>query len=114
MFEESIQTLEEFQGEQLDWLGASGEDVVHDVVVLDRLDSLPGALHKIDSVLDGGDVVGRHVEILLSELVHDRVQLDDGGVDSVRHQGGGRRADSEATGPGVSFQLCDGELSVLT
>ena len=76
---------------------------MHDVIVLNRLDCLPGALDEFGSVFDGGAVVGRHVEILLRELVHDRVQLHDGGVDPVRHQGGWRCANSEATGSRVSF-----------
>lgn len=94
VFQEVAQIVEEFDGEKLGWLGASGEDVVDDVVVLGRGGCLC-FLDEVGCVLDGGNVVWWKVEVLSCEFVHNWVNLNDGGLDAVLHQSSWGSPDSK-------------------
>jgi len=41
-------------------------------------------------------VIGRELEVLFCEVVHDGVDLDDGGVDAMGDKRSGRGADAQA------------------
>lgn len=93
-----METADEFVGEELDWFGAAGEDVVDDVVVLLQGWGILALLDEGVGVLDDGGVVDGEPEMVDCEFMDDRVDFDDCCVDAVRDQGAGGGADSEATG----------------
>jgi hypothetical protein len=97
VLKKGVEAADELVCEEFDWLGAAGEDVVDDVVVLHRALGL-GVVNEGARVFDDGGVVGWEAEVLAGELVHHRVDFDDGGVDAVADEGTGRGTNSEAAG----------------
>lgn len=97
--EKRVQVLEEFISEEGDGLSAAGEDIVDDVVILtDTLGFVDKTVGVAYGVFDDGGVVGWKLEVLGGELVDDRVDFDNGGVDAVGDESGGGGADAEAAG----------------
>ena len=94
-FQQHVQAGEEFGGEELDGLGAAGEDVVDDVVVGICFGGV-GGRDGVDRVADVVAVVRGEVEVFEGEFVDDRVEFNNGGVDAVVDQGRGSGADAEA------------------
>ena len=69
------------------WLCTPGENVVDDVVIFVVVYDL--RVHSIDvscCIFDDGCVGSWEVEILGCVFLHDRVNLDNGGVDAVGYQ----------------------------
>ena len=97
IFQKGVQTLQELDGEKIDGLRAAGEDVMHNVVVLGGRGFL-GATDEDRRIFNGGNVVGRKVKVFQSELVHDGVDLHDGGFDAVRDERSGSGTDAETAG----------------
>lgn len=93
--EQGGQLADEVEGEELDRLGAAGEDVVHDVVEAGGgcLGQGCGVAH---GVLQHRRAVLLEVKVLDGEVVDDRVDLDNRRLDAVRDEGRGRCADAEA------------------
>lgn len=95
-FQGAVEVAQEFIGEEGDWLGAAGEDIVDDVVV-----ALCGVVSDLGSVVNGvvddGVVVGCEIKVLDCILQDDGVNLDDCRVDTVSHEGTRTGANSSAT-----------------
>jgi hypothetical protein len=94
-FQGAVEVAQELVGEEGDGLGATGEDIMDDVVV--ALGRVVGDLRGVvDGVVDDGVVVGSEVEVLYCVLQDDGVDLDNRRVDAVGHEGTGTCADSSA------------------
>lgn len=90
-----MEVLEKLERKQRNRLSTARENVVDDVVKPPRR-LVGGQTGRVSyGVLDHGRVIARELEVLARELVDDRVQLDNGGVDAMGHEGGWRRADSQ-------------------
>jgi len=111
-FKEFIQVLEEFDGEQVDWFGAAGEDVVDDVVefgdgssvelICIQVVDIGEQLVNIDHCVCDDRVVLWHAEVGGGVFFDYRVDFHDGGVDSMLYECGWGCADSQTDDQGVS------------
>ena len=85
-FQGAVEVAQELVSEESDGLGATGEDIMDDVVI--ALGGVVGDLRRVvDSVVNYGVVVGCEVEVLDCVLQDDGVDLDDRRVDAVGHEG---------------------------
>jgi hypothetical protein len=78
-----VKARQELVREKFSGLGASGEYIVDDVIILGCIGGRLCLLDEFHGVFDNRDVVGRKVEILSGELVHDRVYFDDSSFNAV-------------------------------
>lgn len=68
-----------------------------DVIILGCIGGGFCLLDEFHGVFNDGDVVGWEIEILSGELVHDRVDFDDGSFNTVFDERGGCCANSKTT-----------------
>lgn len=95
--EKRVQALQKLKRKEVDGFRAAGKDVVHNVVEACAVLGVGQLLGVPSGVRQHRLIVLGEVKVFLGKRVHHGVNLDDGGVDAVRHQRRGCRPDSQAT-----------------
>lgn len=78
-----MKTRKEFECEQFGGLSATSEHVMNDVVILRRLGRGLSIFDEFYRVLNHRDVVRWKAEVLGGKLVHNGINLDNGGLNAV-------------------------------
>lgn len=106
-FQQSVEILKKLEGEQRNWLSATGEDIVHNIVELAicLVDELIGIG---DSIGNDGRVIGRKLEVFCCKFMHHRVNFYHGGVNAMSNQGCGQGTNSKSTCRRISFHVSQG------
>lgn len=81
--EERVETRKEFECEQFSGFSTTGEHVMDNVVILRRFGRGLSIFDELYSVLNHRDVVRWKVEVLGGKLVHNGINLDNGGLNPV-------------------------------
>lgn len=80
-----MQLLEKLERKEVDRLRAAGKDVMHNIVEAPASRVIGQLLSVAGRVGQDGLVVLAQVKVLFRKGVHNWVNLDDGGVDAMRH-----------------------------
>lgn len=94
--EKGVEILQELQSEEGNRLGSTSKDIVNDVVELAvcRVDKQVGISDRISN---DWCVVGRQLKVLGREFMHNGIDLDHRGFDTMCNKSGRRRSNTKAS-----------------
>jgi hypothetical protein len=86
IFEQCVQTSHEFKSEQIHWFDTSGENIMHNVIILPNLLVFLRFFHERYCIVDDCRVIAWKIKVLACKAVYDGVDLNDSRVNAMLNE----------------------------